>query len=43
MKAFKLSDPIVKAVAQAELTVKQSVTKAKEKELRSGDVKVLEI
>ena len=42
MKEFELSVPIVKAVAQAELTVKQSVTKVKDKELRSSDVKVLE-
>ena len=42
MKAFELSGPIVKAVAQTELAVKQGVTKAKEKELRSSDVKVLE-
>ena len=42
MKAFELSGPIVKSVAQAELTVKNSVSKAKEKELRSSDVKVLE-
>ena len=42
MKAFELSVLIVKAVAQAELTVKQSVIKAKDKELRSSDVKVLE-
>ncbi len=31
MKAFELSGPIVKAVAQAELTLKQNVTKAKKK------------
>ena len=42
MTAFELSGPIVKEVAQAELTVKQSVNKAKEKEPRSIDTKVLE-
>jgi hypothetical protein len=42
MEAFELSGPIVKEVAQAELTVTQSVNKAKEKEPRSSDTKVLE-
>ncbi len=42
MEAFELSGPIVKEVAQTELTVKQSVNKAKEKETRSSDTKVLE-
>jgi hypothetical protein len=42
MKVFELSGPFVKAVAQAELTTKQSVIKAKEKEIRSSDIKLLE-
>jgi hypothetical protein len=42
MKAFELSGPFVKTVAQAELTTKQSVIKAKEKEIRSSDIKMLE-
>ena len=33
---------LVKAVVQAELTAKQSVIKAKEKEIRSSDIKLLE-
>jgi hypothetical protein len=42
MKAFELLCPHVKAVAQAEMTAKQSVIKAKEKEIRSSDIKLLE-
>ncbi len=42
MKAFELSGPLVKAVAQSELTTKQSVIKAKEKEIRSSSIKLLE-
>jgi hypothetical protein len=42
MKAFELSGPLVKVVAQAELTAKQSVIKTKEKEIRSSDIKLLE-
>ncbi len=42
VKAFELSGPLVKSVAQAELAAKQSVIKAKEKELRPSDLKVLE-
>ena len=42
VKVFELSGPLVKSVAQAELAAKQSVIKAKEKELRSTDLKVLE-
>jgi hypothetical protein len=42
VKAFELSGPLVKSVAQAELSAKQSVIKAKEKEIRSCDIKVLE-
>ncbi len=42
VEAFELSGPIVKEVAQTELTVNQSVNKGKEKEPRSSDIKVLE-
>ncbi len=42
MKTFELSGPLVKTMAQAELTVKQSVIKSKEKEIRSSDIKLLE-
>jgi hypothetical protein len=42
MKAFELSGPLVKAVAQAELTAKQNVIKTREKEIRSSDIKLLE-
>jgi hypothetical protein len=42
MKTFELSGPLVKAVAQTELIVKQSVIKAKEKGIRSSDIKLLE-
>jgi hypothetical protein len=42
VKAFELSGPLVKSVAQAELAAKQSVIKANEKEIRSCDIKVLE-
>jgi hypothetical protein len=42
MKSFELSGPFVKTVAQAELTAKQSVIKAKEKEIRSSDIRLLE-
>jgi len=42
MKAIELSGPLVKALAQAELTEKHSVIKAKEKEIRSSDIKLLE-
>ena len=39
MKTFELSGPLVKPVAQSELTVNQSVNKTTEKELRSSDMK----
>jgi hypothetical protein len=42
MKSFELSGPFVKTVAQVELTAKQSVIKAKEKEIRSSDIRLLE-